>query len=203
MPTGYTAKLIEEGQTFPDFVLTCARAFGALAEMHGDAFDAQIPEKFEPSPYYQKALCDAEEAHARLAAMNPAEQRMHGQELKAKHIAAQARYLDKCDYVMENRRVQKMMVEVKAWIPPSDEHKQLKTFMLEQLTLSLNDLSYTDGELAKAHARTAQAYFIAELSNVARNILYYKEELQKEIDRTRGRNDWLKQLRASISQKDS
>ena len=33
MPTGYTAELIEKGMEFNDFVLTCARAFGACIEL--------------------------------------------------------------------------------------------------------------------------------------------------------------------------
>ena len=51
MPTGYTAK-IADGQTFEEFILSCARAFGALVEMRDEPADAPIPEEFKPSAYH-------------------------------------------------------------------------------------------------------------------------------------------------------
>ena len=66
MPTGYTAKLMEQGQTFPEFIMSCARAFGALIMMRDDPANAPIPEKFEPSDYHVRALKKAYVEQTRL-----------------------------------------------------------------------------------------------------------------------------------------
>jgi hypothetical protein len=51
VPTGYTATLNHGEQTFPDFALHCARAFGALVSLRDESSDTPIPEVIEPSPY--------------------------------------------------------------------------------------------------------------------------------------------------------
>ena len=61
MPTGYTATLMEKGQTFQEFIMGCARAFGALIEMRDSPNDAPIPDKFEPSDYHAKRLIESRE----------------------------------------------------------------------------------------------------------------------------------------------
>ena len=50
MPTGYTA-VIEDGCTFKEYVMTCARAFGATISMREEPLSKEIPEKFEVSDY--------------------------------------------------------------------------------------------------------------------------------------------------------
>ena len=50
MPTGYTA-WIEEGATFEEFILGCARAFGACISMRDEPLSKQIPEQFKESSY--------------------------------------------------------------------------------------------------------------------------------------------------------
>ena len=50
MPIGYTSKLHDGDQPFNEFIMSCARAFGALVTMRDDPNDAPIPE-FEVSEY--------------------------------------------------------------------------------------------------------------------------------------------------------
>lgn len=45
MPTGCTAKLHEDDQSFRDFALTCARAFGATIAMREEPLDAPPSER--------------------------------------------------------------------------------------------------------------------------------------------------------------
>src|SRR5438128_1642271 len=42
MPTGYTAELHDKGQSFEEFVWTCARAFGGLLHMREDDLNAPL-----------------------------------------------------------------------------------------------------------------------------------------------------------------
>jgi len=86
MPTGYTATLMEKNQTFPEFIMGCARAFGALIMMRDDPNDATIPDKFEPSDYHAKGIIKAREKLAKLKAMTDGEKLAFGQTEKDEDI---------------------------------------------------------------------------------------------------------------------
>ena len=67
MPTGYTLELYDgKDITFEEFVLKCARAFGALINMRDEPRDAPIPERFEPSYYHLKELIKAKSGQKKL-----------------------------------------------------------------------------------------------------------------------------------------
>ncbi len=78
MPTGYTAILMEKGQTFQEFIMGCARAFGALIEMRDSPNDAPIPDKFEPSDYHAKRIIELREKLAKFKLMTDAEKESFG-----------------------------------------------------------------------------------------------------------------------------
>jgi hypothetical protein len=84
MPTGYTAKLVESGQTFEEFVLTCARAFGALIELRDEPLDAPIPETLEPHSYYAEAVVEAKKRLTNLLDMPEEEREKLGLSFKEK-----------------------------------------------------------------------------------------------------------------------
>lgn len=53
MPTGYTYPVCEGKITeFPDFALSCARAFGALISMREEPMDAPLPDEIAASTNY-------------------------------------------------------------------------------------------------------------------------------------------------------
>lgn len=55
MPTGYTWDIKDE-ITFEQFIMNCARAFGALVEMRDEPRDKKIPDELKPSDYHNKEL---------------------------------------------------------------------------------------------------------------------------------------------------
>jgi hypothetical protein len=57
--TGYVHHMVEKNQTFPQFAMSCARAFGALIEMRDEGMDAKIPDEIKPEPYHKKAAAEA------------------------------------------------------------------------------------------------------------------------------------------------
>jgi hypothetical protein len=60
MPTGYTNKIYNGDKvTFPEYALTCARAFDALVMMRDDDNDAEIPNEFKPSLYSAGKIAEA------------------------------------------------------------------------------------------------------------------------------------------------
>jgi len=196
MPTGYTAKLMEEGQTFQEFILGCARAFGACITMRDDQNDAPIPDKFEPSDYYAKNIVEAEEKLKWLKTMSETERTAFGEAEKAKEIDDLNSYINKT--VVENIRLEEMEAYVNAWYPPTDDHLGLKKFMLEQIKISKNDVSYSERSLDCAKLKPPLAYYPEAISGATRDINYYTKEQAKKIDRVNDRNEWIRQLRMSI-----
>ncbi len=198
MPTGYTATLVEKGQDFRTFVLTCARAFGACVMQREDPMD-EPPKRQEPSDYYAKALAEAKQKVEELKAMSPDQAAAHGTALRDQKIARATEYLAKNN--AENERLDDMAAQVRAWAPPSDDHKEMKTFMLDQIRISRNDLSYSAKRLAEAKEKSSNAYFVEALSAAVSSVSYYERELAKEIERASSRNEWIDQLYNSLPSK--
>ena len=116
MPTGYTAKLMDGGQTFQDFIMRCARAFGALVEMRDSPNDTPVPEKFEPSDYHANCLRESHEKLARLKDMTEMERMSFGSAEKAAEIQRFEQWIEKD--LGENARLAVMAEQVKAWQDP-------------------------------------------------------------------------------------
>src|SRR5688572_14375055 len=106
MPTGYTSTLMEKGQSFPEFTMLCARAFGALIEMRDESLDATIPEKFEPSDYYTDRIAALKAELDTLTSMNASEREAYGQSQKQAVIKSAEQWLEK--NLTENNRLQEM-----------------------------------------------------------------------------------------------
>lgn len=200
MPTGYTAKICEGPQTFRDFTMQCARAFGALLSMRDEPFDAPIPDKFEPAAYYAESVEKAQAEVARLSAMSVAEARAYGQaQLDAEIKRAQ-------DYIEENKqgreRLLAMKAEVEAWSCPGADHENLKAFMLRQLDDTLGfDFSppaYWENMIREAKSCTPEARHQRELEQ-AQTALDKAQERQREaIKRAADSTKWVNDLRASL-----
>lgn len=197
MPTGYTAKLCEEGQSFPDFVFTCARAFGALILMRDEPLDATIPEVFEPSDLYLKMAAETKAKVERLSAMSAEEQIAEGERLRDEAIAAAEEYLAKAR--AQDARLQEMREKVIKWAPPTPEHEGLRNFMLAQIEMSFDGDAFALELLDDARRKTPRDYFKQALENERQNITRYSTYHREEIDRTAKRNDWLSALRQSLS----
>lgn len=196
MPTGCTAKLVEKGQPFDEFVWTCARAFGALIMMRDDANDAPIPIEFKPSKYHAEKIADAKTELARFEKMTEPQRLAYGENQKMKAVKASAEYLERT--VAENARITAMIEQVKAWEPPTEDHRGMKDFMLQQLTVSLSDVSWSTADLEKSKAKSPLDYFEAALKSRRDDLVYHPKQYQEEVERVAGRNKWLADLRKSV-----
>lgn len=199
MPTGYTEKLMDQGQSFRDFAMLCARAFSACILMRDDPLDTPIPEKFEPSNYHLKGRAEDEAEVKRLEAMTPEEQRAFGEARRREQIDHYCEALGK--NVRENERLEAMAAQVEAWQPPTPIHQNFKKFMLEQLRISANRLEYYQDELRQARARLPYAFYVEALDKAKRSIAYHEEEYQREVERCAERTRWIQELRASLPEK--
>lgn len=194
MPTGYTAKLMDKGQDFRSFVLTCARGMGACIMQRDEPMD-QPPALQEPSDYHTKALATATALLAELKAMSPETQDAYGDKLRAKAVSSAKESHIKT--LEEEARLQRMAEQVRAWQPPTDNHKGLKDFMLDQIRISSHG-DWSAKYVKEAEEKNALAYFVDALSGAARDIEYHTKEHAKEVERTTGRNVWIEQLYSSL-----
>jgi len=196
MPTGYTY-MIEEGISFKDFVMGCARAMGALVMMREDPSDKPIPERFEPSDFYLKTFKEKE-----IELINI--KKLTLKEIEVKVLMEYNKKIkDSQDYINKNiglkEKYQKMLMAVQAWNVPSPDHKGLQDFMIQQLETSIEhdcDIEYTIKE--KITKPSAQEWRDNKIHLLLKRIADYKNEHLKEVKRVEGRNLWIKQLRESL-----
>ena len=196
MPTGYTAKLMEDGQTFQEFIMGCARAFGALIEMRDSPNDAVIPDKFEPSTYHDKRLVESVDELKRLKLMDDSEKEAFGQSERDAAVKRDEELLARC--INEDSRLEAMALQVMEWSPPTPDHQELKNFMLQQIDISKNGAEYAEQSLINDRNKPAMAYYVGSVSRAASSITYHTEEKAKETVRAAKRTEWVHQLRASI-----
>jgi hypothetical protein len=196
MPTGYTATLMEEGQSFPEFVILCARAMGACIEMRDESLDAKIPDRFEPSTYHTERSKEAKARLAELKKMTNAERIAFGEARRKEAVKSCEQWIAKRN--QENGRLNEMEQKVRAWQPPTKDHVRFKEFMLEQLNISKNETSYPDESLKEAKAKKPVSYYAEAVKQAERDITYHAEEHAKEVQRANERSEWVQQLRASI-----
>lgn len=136
MPTGYTAALYDgTSQTFPEFAMRCARAFGALVEMRDAPMDAPVPERFAPATCHATELRMAEDRLATVRQWTPAQA---AEEARRAYETALAWHRESEERQRARReRYTAMLAEVRAWRPPTPAHDGLKQFMIDQLTMSI------------------------------------------------------------------
>lgn len=193
MPTGYTAA-IKDGISFEQFALSCARAFGACITMRDEPSDAPIPDEFQPSTWNAERLAKS------LAELDAVESMTDADCLAAaesEYAAAMARHEER---MRENESLdlayRSMLSDVLSWSPPSPDHEGLKAFMIEQIEESIK---FDCGYSPEAPRRlTGPQWRSAAISRLGRDISYHSKADAEEVERTAGRNRWVRQLRESL-----
>ena len=197
MPTGYTAKLVESGQTFEEFALTCARAFGALIDMREEPLDKPIPETIKPiTSYHTKALAEAEKELVRLMNLTVTQQLAVGKKKRNGVIKSAKQSLKKT--LEENSRIDTMVKSVRKWSPPTKDHEELKKFMIQQLEISRHNEISGERWLRDAEEKSEIDYFGDYVDSANRSIEYHKEHIAKEKVHATDRTEWIQQLRKSL-----
>lgn len=193
MPTGYTAELYDgKDVSFPEFVMNCARAFGALIELR-DSPDAPIPDEFAPSDYYVKMRAEAEVKLAKVEAMTYVELDAAADADYEKALAAHGGSVREKN---ERRlRYQRMLEQVQAWEPPTSEHQGLQDFMVQQLQESIRfDCQIHDGPTRL----TAREWHDREVESAKWSLDYAEREAEAERTRAAERTAWVRSLRGSL-----
>ena len=193
MPTGYTYR-IEDGCSFEEFVWGCARGFGACIMMRDDPADKPVPDKFEPSDYHAKKIDEAKAELDRLDAMTAQEIDQAIKSERDEAIAANTR--NAVEHQQKKARYEDMLDRVKEWEPPSPDHRRLKSFMIEQIEMSIPSELYQRDLPVCAPAE----WLAGKKSDAQRDLAYHHAEYAKEVERTNSRNLWVQQLQASVPQ---
>ena len=197
MPTGYTHD-IENGQTFEDYALRCARAFGACT-LQRDESANERPKLREESSLYEEKLPEALAEYGYLMSLNNKQQEEYGTEERDKEIVSiQASLEKKRDLESKYRD---MLNKVELWVPPTNNHVSLKGFMIKQITDSIEfdcNTTYYIEELQKAITKKPADFYADAVKKTEWNCNYYQEELEKDQQRTEEANAWIMDLYKSL-----
>lgn len=197
-PSGYTATLEKGEQSFEDFVLDCARAFGALIDLRDDP-DAPIPDEFQPSSYHVEGVADARKRRDEVLRWTDSQA---ASAAAADWAETRQRYQDAIDHAAAcAQRYVTMIREVEKWEPPTSEHRGLKDFMLQQLRESLShdgDATYYKGRLASLKLLSAEEYREREVERADKDIAYHLKHGAEDAERARQRSEWVRALRESL-----
>lgn len=196
MPTGYTSDLYEgKDVTVSDFILGCARAFGALVTMRDEPLDAPIPEEFEPSSYHADKIAEAEATLREMETISAGEMDRRAQ---ADYRQALKRWQERRHEAAERRqRYEDMLEQVQQWRPPTAEHVGLQKFMVDQLEQSIKFDCSMDYDNRPALLTPAQ-WLIQQSEKAQHDIEYHRREHEKEVERATERSRWVKALRESL-----
>jgi len=197
MPTGYTAPVVDgEITELKEFVWRCARAFGALVYLRDSPLTNERPESVtggHDSEKYHVENLDKDQTRL-VWWTNASDEEVQAKmdEYNAEAVEENAKYLAKHNAELE--RLNAMQAKVEAWEPPTEDHKGLKRFMLEQL-----DISKPKGSAYQQPIYQDPAAFRAQkIESAERGVEYHTRQLAKERENNSGRGEWVEQLAKSL-----
>lgn len=192
MATGYTDK-ITDTTTLPEFIMRCARAFGALIEMRDDPLDATIPNEFKVSSHHSDRAKESRDRLNELTSMTS------GQVAAAcnKDNDKQLEYWQKRkeERAQLKSRYTRLLKMVRTWKPPTPDHVEMKNFMVSQITDSIKFDCYTVKKPKKA---TPKKWLEDQIKNENWSLNYHNEHYAKEEAQVKERSEWVKALRESL-----
>jgi len=194
MPTGYTAP-VEDG-TITDlrtFVLLCARAMGACVMQRDDPMD-DPPKRREPSAFEGQRVAEYRERLRFLNSLTSEDVKREAQREYDRKIAQYEEYAAKEREA--NARYNAMAEQVRAWQPPTAMHEEFKSFMLDQLRMSMHDY-YTSPEHAPKRL-SAEKWLEHEMSEARRMLTHYVKYEEEDRIRVAASNAWIDGLYASL-----
>jgi len=193
MPTGYTHE-IEKGIAFRDFVINCARAFGALVELR-DSPNAPIPTEFKPNDYHKREL---ESSKIKLAKTKKIILKEAKEFAKQDYDKAMTYYINSLNEKKSlEQKYLAMLENVKNWQPPTLDHNGLKKFMTEQIQESMKHDCNTE-YCHKPILVTPKKWIKNKIESYTDNIKYHSKHWSKEVKRCHSSTKWLQELFASL-----
>jgi len=194
MPTCYTLDLYDgKDLTFEEFVLRCARAFGALISMRDESIDTPIPERFEPSDYHLKELEKAKKRLKEIKKWNEEKAEQEAERAYQEVLKRREEFIEKNKLI--RKRYEDMLSKVQKWKPPTIEHESLKQFMIQQLVESIEFDCFVP---EMPQRLSGKEYKEQQIKKALNDIDYHEKEYAEEVNRVHERNKWLLSLRESL-----
>ncbi|AQY37887.1 hypothetical protein P4V72_30790 [Bacillus thuringiensis] len=196
MPTGYTSDIYEgKDVSSSNYILKCARAFGALIEMRDYPMDAEIPE-FKVSEYHLEHEEAAKNELKRYENMSVEEAEKDLEEVYKRKVASNREVIKKKEKLKQ--RYMYVLAGVKQWEPPTEEHIKLKEYAIEQLETSIYHDCNTEYYEREPYKQTGAEYLKEMIKRCEDNVLYHQKEYLQEVQRVNNRNNWVKELKLSL-----
>jgi hypothetical protein len=131
MPTGYNEKVLDGTMGFRDYALRCAHAF--VWETRDMSIDSDLP---EPSHYDhdEKRLADIRKELAEKRAWT--KEQWEADELRTRNEVNRHLTEAAAERLKTRANVERVLAQVYAYTPPTEEHEALKKFMIEQLEMA-------------------------------------------------------------------
>lgn len=205
MPSGYTSDIYDgKDVSLRDFILTCARGMGFLLPMRDDSRNAEIPKRFDPSPYHRQEL---EKFIAKLSELDSLTSRQIRERARKNYQREVCRFED---YKRENEsrrdRYQAMLLSVRSWDHPK-ELDGLFDLMIEQIEKStrfdVNDEIGISEWWPEPHRKTGDEWLRYQIKSLIGYIAYHSKQYIAEIERTEERNRYLDLLWTSLPEGES
>lgn len=182
----YTGKKV----SFLDFVMKCA----GFESIVGDR-DGTIPDEFFPDNTH---LHEAEAAKIILAKAEKWSDEDAEKEVKRDFDKNVRSFKGECKRIEKIKQAYlAMLKQVENWVPPTNGHEELKSFMIDQLVESIKfDCSYSP----TMPERLSGEQYRAQLINWARREIEYETKCHiEEVSSVREQNEWLRALRLSLN----
>ena len=197
MPTGYTAEIYNGNTSAKDYILRCARAFGALGFMRDEPFSAPIPEKVPEDTYPRECYEKARKRLEELKAMS--EEDIHRENVHTYEEVKAGWQRSWERNVAENARYDKVLEKVKAWdCSINPDLQELKNFALEQLRVSKEDPSWYKRHMNDIQPRSDEEWYREEMESCLRDISSYKIKIEKDEKWRAECNQWIADLKKSL-----
>lgn len=203
MPTGYTAQILDgKITTFKEFAKLCMRAFGATIHMRDESLECEYEPRI-PSDYHLKALKYCQEELKFLSEMSDDEII----EKKRSEILNDIEYHNKKIVESENnyQKLNTILLDVRMWEPPTEDHKGIKKFMEEQITETLKYDADSKYHIIRIRELTEELKNIEisdikynRLEKLQKDIKYHIKNYDEEIKRVKDSNKWVEKLLNSI-----
>ena len=198
MATGYTADIAND-ISFEDFALGCASAFVNSAFVNYDGSTTKPELQVFDEAYYMESILTSEAELGAIKTMDRQQREDYGKELKDEHIATAQKYFN--DRVLLKNKYDDMIIKVQAWMLPTNEHANLKKFMLDQINDSSHydcDTAYWLEHLTKASNADILKLVDEKIKELVTVIATTEEAMNKESRRVEETNRWISSLYGSL-----
>ena len=194
MATGYTYPIVDgDGITPRQFLLTCARAFGAAIQQRDGSHDTPLKTVVEPSDYHERELARAEIKLHELQLMAAID--ISGAAAVALCAARTCRKERVTERARSTKRFKDMLAAVRQWEPPTDGHAGLKKFAIEQIEMSIDTY---DIDAVDVTAYDPAVWHAAEIERATRSVAHHRESRDEEITHCAEKTEWLTTFVASL-----